>query len=303
MSFAQGWMRSLPNGKPISALGFGCSSLWAKERFDERRAQGILEAAVAGGMNHFDTAPSYGPGIGEQRLGAFLSRNDPGRFVVSTKIGGNLIDGKVVRGFDLPTIEKSFEGSLQRLGIEHVDILYLHGPQPTDVTEELLRFFENEKRRGRITYSGIESASLDVVAHVHNSAFDVAMLHYNAVDQSAEPLIAKLVADGKIVISGTSLAQGRFAMSTFVPKGMNSLWYLLRMLKNDPFFWGRDRVVADQLSKLRSSPHAAAIGFVTSHPLITSGLFGSSSETHVTANAKAGQSPLTSEERESLLFS
>jgi D-threo-aldose 1-dehydrogenase len=298
---ARDWMRRLPNGKPISALGFGCSSLWAKPGFGEERAQDVLEAARDGGINHFDTAPSYGAGHGERRLGAFLARHGAEDFVVSTKIGGNLIDGQVVRSFDLATVRKSFEGSLQRLGVERVDMLYLHGPQEAELTDELLRFLEDEKARGRIGYSGMESGNLALFRRMPGTPLDVAMLHYNAVDQSAEPLIQALVAAGKTIVSGTSLAQAKFAFGTFVPRGRNSLWYALRMAKNDPFFWLRGPGAARRLKQLRPSAAAAAIGFVTAHPLITSGLFGSSSPDHVAANAEAGHHPLTPAERQTLL--
>lgn len=298
---ARDWMRRLPDGKPISALGFGCSSLWAKPGFGEARAQEVLEAAREGGINHFDTAPSYGAGHGERRLGEFLARHGAGDFVVSTKVGGNLIDGQVVRSFDLATVRRSFEGSLERLGVERVDMLYLHGPRAADLTDELLRFLEDEKARGRVGYSGMESGDLSIFARMSSTPLDVAMLHYNAVDQSAEPLIQSLVAAGKTIISGTSLAQAKFAFGTFVPRGKNSLWYALRMAKNDPLFWLRGPGAARRLRKLRPSAHAAAIGFVTAHPLITSGLFGSSSPDHVAANAEAGHHPLTPAERETLL--
>ncbi len=65
-------MKALPNGKPVSALGFGCSSIWAKPSFSEQAARTILEVAVESGINHFDTSPSYGSGEGERRLADFL---------------------------------------------------------------------------------------------------------------------------------------------------------------------------------------------------------------------------------------
>jgi aryl-alcohol dehydrogenase-like predicted oxidoreductase len=297
----QPWMRQLPNGKPISALGFGCSSLWAKPGYDEDDAQAVLQAAVDGGINHFDTASSYGPGHGERRLGTFLSGRNPDDFVISTKVGGNFLDGTIQRGFDTALISRSFGESLNRLGLDRVDILYLHGPQESDLTDELMRFFEDEKARGRISYCGLESPHLGIFEKLPSLPIDVAMLHYNAVDQSAETLIQTLCAAGKFIISGTSLAQAKFAFGTFVPTSKHSIWYLLRMIKNDPLFFLQKRTMAQQLSQMRDSPHAAAIGFVTGHPLITSSLFGSSSVAHVAGNAKAGHNPLTVEECAALI--
>ena len=296
-----GWMRCLPDGKPISALGFGCSSLWAKPDFAEKRAQEILDVAAGEGINHFDTAPSYGKGLAEERLGRFLIGRRADEFVISTKIGSNLVDGEVVRGFDRNLVTRSFEQSLLRLGVERVDVLYLHGPEVSQLTDELLRFLEDEKTRGRIGFSGMESPDLSSFATFAGLPIDIAMLHYNAVDPSADRLIEELTGRGKIIISGTSLAQGKFDWSTFLPTSKARTWYLLRMLKNDPLFWSRGPAVARRLATLRDNAHAAAIAFVTGHPLVTSGLFGSSNAQHVAANARAGHHPLTEAERDAIL--
>ncbi len=298
---APGWWRSLPGGKRVSALGFGCSSLWAKPQFEEARARAVLEAAVAGGINHFDTAPSYGAGHGERRLGAFLQARDPDALVISTKVGTNLVDGQVVRGFDRALVEQSFDGSLRRLGVERVDVLYLHGPQPGDMTDALFQFLEDQKAAGRIGLAGMESQTPGMFEQMFGSPIDVAMPHYNVGDPSTGPLIERLAAAGKVVISGTTLAQGKFDLSTFLPRDRSSLWYLLRMAKNDPLFWLHGPQLRRRLAKLDCSPHDAAIGFVTGNPHVTSALFGSTSPTHVAANAAAGHAPLDDADRRLLV--
>lgn len=298
---APGWWRNLPDGKRVSALGFGCSSLWAKPDFDEDRAQQVLTAAAAGGINHFDTAPSYGAGHGERRLGLFLKGRDPDTTVVSTKVGTNLVDGQVVRGFDRALIERSFADSLRRLGVERVDILYLHGPQPGDLTDDLFRFVEEQKATGRIGLAGMESQTPALFEHIFDAPIEVAMPHYNVGDPSTGPLIERLAAAGKLVISGTTMAQGKFDLRTFLPTSRRSLWYLLRMAKNDPLFWLHGPALARRLARLERSPHDAAIGFVIGNPAITSGLFGSTSPAHVSANANAGHAPLNAADRQFLL--
>lgn len=287
-----GWWRSLPNGKRVSALGFGCSSLWAKASFDEARAQDVLEVARDSGINHFDTAPSYGAGCGERRLGAFLRRYGADAHVVSTKIGTNLVDGRVVRGFDRALVEKSFLGSLERLGVERVDALYLHGPSRDELTDGLFRWLEDQKRAGRVAFTGMESGDPAMFDGMTSSPLDVAMVHYNVADPSTGPMIERLRAAGKVIVSGTVLAQGKFSLQTFLPTDRNKLWYLLRQLKNDPKLWLNGPRLARRLARVDRSPHAVAIGFVTGNAAITSGLFGSTDPAHVRANAEAGRSPL-----------
>src|SRR5690606_21169633 len=175
-----GWLRTLPNGKPISSLGFGCSSVWASPSFDESRSQELLAALVEEGVNHFDTSPSYG--VAERRLGRFLRGKDGSSLVVSTKVGTNLVGGRIVRSFDPAIMEASFHDSLRRLGRDHVDILYLHGPSIADFNDDVFAFLADLKARGFASYVGantFDPATLDAVA---DTPIDAVMLQYNVGD-------------------------------------------------------------------------------------------------------------------------
>lgn len=286
-------MRSLPNGKPISALGFGCASLWSKPWFDEQVAQEILNVVVEEGVNHLDTGPSYGPAYGERRLGAFLSGRDRDALVISTKVGTNFVDGKIVRGFGPELIARSFEDSMRRLGLFHVDILYLHGPDVPDLNDEVFAFFARLKAEGRITYSGVNSFSPNVLDAAAESPIDAVMLQYNVADFRLVPQIERLSAAGKIIISGTALGRAKFDLSTFLPRNRRAFWYLLRMLRNEPSFLWRGPRLARLLARTHKPAAEAAIQFVTGHPHILSTLFGTSRPDHARENARAGHGSLT----------
>jgi D-threo-aldose 1-dehydrogenase len=134
-------------------LGFGGASLGNlyREVADER-ADAALDAAWHGGIRYYDTAPHYGLGLSERRLGAFLRQKPRDEFVVSTKVGRVLepnpayaggrdlehgfdVPDELVRRFDASEagIRRSLEESLERLGLERVDILYLHDPDVYDL--------------------------------------------------------------------------------------------------------------------------------------------------------------------------
>ena len=116
--------RPLPDGRTISAASFGCSSLWAKPSLDEALAMQILEAAQEGGMNYFDTGPSYANGEGERRLGRFLAARAAPNLLISTKVGtGFDVRGARMRSFVPSVMEKLFTESLGRLGREQVEVL------------------------------------------------------------------------------------------------------------------------------------------------------------------------------------
>lgn len=284
--------RRLPDGTPISVLGFGCSSRWSQPSFPEGEALAILDAAVANGITHFDTAPSYA--LGEQRLGLFLRRHGANGLVLSTKVGTEAGDHR--RSFDPTRMQASFEASLARLGVASVDILYLHGPAAADLNPTTFCFFDALKAAGKIRYSGVNSFDPAVVEACVATPIDAVMLQYSVADRRFDRSIDELAAAGKIVIAGTILAQGIFDLKTFVPRDRAGLWYLLRAAKNDPLFAFRGRALAQRLRRTGLDAHEAAVRFAVSNPAITSSLFGTRSEGHLVANARAARHRLSPEQ-------
>jgi D-threo-aldose 1-dehydrogenase len=139
--------RSLGRGLALTELGLGAAQLGNlyRETTDDE-ASGAVEAAWAAGIRYFDTAPHYGLGLSERRLGSALARHNRDEFVISTKVGRLLVPSPETAdrlddgGFVVPAttrrrwdfsrdgILRSFEGSLERLGLDRVDIVYLHDP-------------------------------------------------------------------------------------------------------------------------------------------------------------------------------
>jgi D-threo-aldose 1-dehydrogenase len=136
----------VPSGATLrfSELGFGTAPLGNLFRaMTNAQAQAALEAAWTAGIRHFDTAPLYGLGLAETRLNNFLYGKKRESFVISTKIGRRLhvCDPKkrtaIGKFFATPSrleefdytydgVMRSFEDSLERLGLDRVDILYVH---------------------------------------------------------------------------------------------------------------------------------------------------------------------------------
>ncbi len=294
---ARPWLRTLPNGKSISALGFGCSSVWAKPSYPDETAREVLDVLFAEGVNHFDTAPTYGNGTGERRLGQWLAGKPCDRIVVSTKVGTDLLDGRIERGFTRDRIERSLDGSLSRLGVDRVDIFYLHGPGPDDLSTPVLDFLDRLKADGRISYSGVNSFDDRVLTKTAQSPIDVVMLQYNVGDFRNCDSMRALYGAGKVVISGTALARARFAPSSFVPTTRVKLWYLLRMLRHEPLFAFSGLKLSRRLAATGKPPAQAAIQFLTGDPMVLSSLFGTSSVEHARENARAGHGRLPGQAR------
>jgi D-threo-aldose 1-dehydrogenase len=148
------WDRLGNGGLTFTELGFGAAPLGNLYRaIGEAEAEAILEAAWAGGVRHFDTAPLYGFGLSETRLNRFLRGKPRGEYVISTKVGRLLKvttpdrrDG-IGKWFDVPSrtevmdytydaVMRSLEFSLERLGLDRVDILYAHSLDAFDLGSE-----------------------------------------------------------------------------------------------------------------------------------------------------------------------
>ena len=129
----------------VSELGFGCAPLggWPVAVSDQD-ANLSLETAWSKGIRYFDTAPLYGSGMSEKRLGNFLQKQKREDFVISTKVGRLIVDTKKSKAvekfigspqdkdsefnFTYDGAMQSIEDSLTRLGLDKIDILYLHDP-------------------------------------------------------------------------------------------------------------------------------------------------------------------------------
>jgi D-threo-aldose 1-dehydrogenase len=137
--------RPSPRGVRLTDVGFGAAQLGNLGRVTtDDEAAGAVEEAWRRGIRYFDTAPHYGLGLSERRLGAALAARPRDEYVISTKVGRLLEpnepphgtdDGFVVpathrRVFDFSrdAILRSVDESLARLGLDRVDILYLHDP-------------------------------------------------------------------------------------------------------------------------------------------------------------------------------
>ena len=129
----------------VTRLMLGCAPLAGMYApVDDRRAEAVLEASWDEGVRAFDTAPQYGVGLSEERLGAFLADQAVGDAVVSTKVGHLLVDAddgvqggdlfygapsrRLVDDYTKDGVRRSMAASLERLGRDRVDVALIHDP-------------------------------------------------------------------------------------------------------------------------------------------------------------------------------
>jgi D-threo-aldose 1-dehydrogenase len=165
------WDRIGNGGLTFTELGFGSAPLGNLYRaISDADADAILQAAWDGGVRHFDTAPLYGLGLSETRLNRFLRDKPRDAYVLSTKVGRLLRvtapdrrDG-FGKWFDVPArtevmdytydaVMRSVEFSLERLGIDRIDILYAHSLDAFDLGSEA----RVEEKKAELMASGYKA--------------------------------------------------------------------------------------------------------------------------------------------------
>ena len=113
----------------VTRLGLG-GAHFGQRSVPAAAAGALIRAGVHHGIRYFDTAPLYGTGESERRLRAPLAARQRDSFVLSTKVGRLLDDSSRGWHFDFSAdaVQRSIESSLERLGLDSVDIVYIHDP-------------------------------------------------------------------------------------------------------------------------------------------------------------------------------
>jgi D-threo-aldose 1-dehydrogenase len=196
----------------LPPLGYGAANVGNLFRpLTDDEAWAVLEAAWDAGIRHYDTAPHYGLGLSERRLGAFLATKPRDEYFLSTKVGrllrpnpdhepGGLDtandfhvpdDLRRVWDFSDAGIRASLAESRERLGIERIDLLYLHDPERHDLDlalAEALPALERLRADGEVARIGVGSMVSDALAAAVRSAdLDLVMVagRYTLLEQPA----------------------------------------------------------------------------------------------------------------------
>jgi D-threo-aldose 1-dehydrogenase len=201
---------------------------------DEQDAIATVDAAWAGGIRTFDTAPHYGLGLSERRLGDALRHRPRDEYVISTKVGRLLLPaappfGRDTAGYAVPAdqmrefdfsadgVRRSLEASLRRLGLDRVDIALIHDPD--DHGEQALReaypALEKLRAEGSVAAIGVGMNQAEMLTRfVANTDVDVVLIagRCTLLDQSAAETLMPAAADrGVAVIVGGVFNSGLLA--------------------------------------------------------------------------------------------
>lgn len=265
-------------GLEVTALCAGCSSLGnMPETFGyavtEEQALVTIHALLASQMNFFDTAAAYGDGESERRLGLVLRELGglPDGKVLSTKADRDLRTGE----FSGVQMRRSIERSLDLLGLERFQLLYLHDPEhisfeqamaPGGPVEALLAC----QQEGLIQHLGVAGGSLDLMTRlVETRHFEVAISHnrYTLLNTEADPFWDLCLKYGVAAINAAPYGSGILAKG---PSAYPRYMYM----QADGALIERARQIEELCQQYALPMAAAALQFSVRDPRITSTIVG-----------------------------
>jgi aryl-alcohol dehydrogenase-like predicted oxidoreductase len=145
-------------GVRLSTLGLG-SYLTIGYKLDEQTSRDTIRYAYDQGINFFDTANAYNTGEGERVVGKYLADFRRSSLVVLSKVFAPMGPGPNDRGLSAKHIYEQCHESLQRLGMDYLDIYMCHRPDPSVPVDETIRAMEDLARQGKILYWGVSEWS------------------------------------------------------------------------------------------------------------------------------------------------
>ena len=292
-------------------LGLGGAQLGNLYRaMSDDTARAVVDTAWARGIRYFDTAPHYGLGLSERRLGAALQNRPRGEYTISTKVGRLLVDNpggageRDTEGFDVPRthlrrrdysrdgVLRSLEASLDRLGLDRVDLAFVHDPE--DHVEQALAgalpalagLRDQGVLRGIGLGMNVDAVLAEIIRRtdVH---IDVVLVagRYTLLEQSAlDDLLPLCVERGVRVVAAGVFNSG--ILATHSPGATYDY------VAAPPELVDRATRIAQVCARHDVELPQAALALPAAHPAVTTVLVGADTPAQVEANADRAATPV-----------
>jgi D-threo-aldose 1-dehydrogenase len=292
-------------GLEVGPLSFGTAPIGNLGRVvTEDEWRGALQAAWDAGIRYFDTAPHYGLGLAERRL-ATVNRDG---LILSTKVGRLLAPGPGTgadtEGFEVPDtlvrvrdysrdgVLRSLESSLERLGTDRVDIVFVHDPDEShrEALDGAFPALEELRSQGVIASYGAGMNQAEMLADfVRETDLDVVMLagRYTLLEQGAlDDLLPECERRGVSVVAAGVFNSGLLAR----PRPHAGVTY--NYAPAPPNVIARVNEIADVLERHGTSLPVAAAQFALAHPAVATVCLGARSAAQVERNAALFDDPV-----------
>jgi D-threo-aldose 1-dehydrogenase len=298
----------------VTVFGFGAAPIGnLYTAIDDETALGAVDAAWAAGVRYFDTAPHYGLGLSEQRLGKALAGRPRAEYRISTKVGRLLVANDAPTGSDLEaggfavpdTLNRirdysrdgtlrSIEASLERLGTDHIDIVYVHDPEDhlAEANAGAIPTLITLRDQGVIGAVGAGMNSWQPLLRiVAETDIDAVMLagRWTLIDRSAQPLLEACVQRGVSVVAAAPFNSGLLA----APWPADGAYFDYAPAADDVL--ARARSLAEICRRFGTTLPHAAVQFPLRHPAVAAVVAGVRTAAQADADARWATSDLPEE--------
>jgi D-threo-aldose 1-dehydrogenase len=288
----------------LTSLSFGGAPIGNLYReTSEEDARGAVDGAWDAGIRYFDTAPHYGLGLSERRMGAALRERPRDELVVSTKIGRLLepdpgATGEDDEGFAVPAtlrrrrdysregVLRSLESSLERMGLDRVDVVFVHDPDEhyREVLDGAYPALHELRDQGVVKAIGAGMNQAEMLAgFARHTDMDLLMLagRYTLLEQDALDDLLPLCVERDVSIVAAGVFNSGLLARDRPPADAK-----YNYAQAPPALVERARRLAAVCARHGASLPAAALAFPLAHPAVASVCIGARSRAQIARNAE-----------------
>jgi aryl-alcohol dehydrogenase-like predicted oxidoreductase len=293
----------------FGAMTFGGKGYWtAVGQVQQKEADELVDIAIDGGINFFDTADVYSEGWSEEILGkAFGDRRKD--IILATKVRGRTGPGPNDVGLSRKHIVDSCNASLKRLGTDYIDLYQVHGFDHRTPLEETLRALDDLVRQGKVRYIGVSNyagwqlmKALAISDQRNLERFVTLQALYSLIARDLENALVPLALDQKLGILpwsplGGGFLTGKYRRGKPRPKGARRSDPDNQFLKFDE---EKGFDIVDELEKIANNHNAtitqAALNYLLRKPGVSSVIIGVRNKKQLKDNLGTPEWEMTAEE-------
>jgi voltage-dependent potassium channel beta subunit len=293
-------------GLKVSEISLGSWLTYGGYVEQENAVQSIRKAYELG-INFFDTANVYERGAAEKVVGATLKDYPRESYVLATKVFGQMGDGPNDRGLSRKHIREQCDASLQRLGMDYIDVYYCHRYDTETPLEETLRALDDLVSQGKVLYVGVSEWTPSQMALAHGLAEQYA-LDRIVVNQPVYNMFNRYI-EKEIIPLGEQIGISQVVFSPLAQGLLTGKYTSLQDIPTDSraakLDWMRKGITEQRIAQVQQLSKIAhhlditvgqlALAWILRQANVASALVGASNPQQIEENAKASELELTQE--------